>query len=87
MKDKKERTEEDEILDSLERLNSIGEFKVFRDNYAKPILTQLENDLKNADKFSEPILRAKLKHYFSMKAQYYEVFENIKLNRKLNENK
>lgn len=81
MKDKK--TPEEEVLDSLERLNRNQDFNVFRDKYAKPIIEQIENDLKDADKHTEAILRGKLKHYFSMKAHYHEVFENIKLQRKM----
>jgi len=79
MKEKIKKTKEDRILDSLTRLNRNPDFHILRDKQIKPSLIQLENDLKNADKFSEPVLRGKLKHYFSMKNQYYDIFENIKL--------
>lgn len=84
MKDKIKKTKEDRMLDSLERLNRNPDFHVLRDKQIKPVIKQLEKDLQNADKFKESILRGKLKHYFSMKNHYHEIFENIKLIRKNN---
>lgn len=74
---------DEKLLRDLRDLNNDSRFQTWRENVCKPILDQLEADLSvNADSMPEMVLRAKVKHYFSKKYEYYQVFEIAKLNLK-----
>ena len=68
---------EQQILNNLETLRHNPEFISFQKDYIKPLIDSLENDLKVTDEMPEVVLRAKLKHYFSLKKMYFEVFEDV----------
>lgn len=70
-------TEEELMLGALKRLHKHEDFIVWREKVAKPLLTQWENELANADELSEPILRAKLYQVNTLKSLFYTWFENI----------
>ena len=70
-------TEDELMLEALKRLHKHGDFIVWREKVAKPLITQWENELANADALPEVILRANLKQINTLKALFYTWFENI----------
>lgn len=68
-------SEEKKKLQLYEQLSVNEAFISWRDEVAKPIIDQLELSLKASDELPESILRGSLKHYFSVKGLFYEVFD------------
>lgn len=78
----KDETQE-KILSLLIGLERLEEFRLWRDEVAKPIIDQLETELQDADSMSEAVLRAKLKHAQSMKYVFYSVFDQVRIQKSL----
>lgn len=62
-------------LQLYEQLSQNEAFISWRDEVVKSRLSELEAKLKASDTLSEAILRGSLKHYFSVKDLFYEVFD------------
>lgn len=77
MEPEKPLTEEELMLGALKRLHTNPDFTIWREQVAKPLLTQWENELSKADELPEVILRANLKQLNTLKALFYTWFENI----------
>lgn len=68
---------DEELLDCLKRLRTHNDFIVWRDSVAKPLISQLENELNKSDEMPEVILRANLKYLNTLKALFYTWFDSI----------
>lgn len=62
----------------LESLEATEAFRIWRTEVADPVLLQLEGILKGSDALAEAELRGSLKHYFSVKGMFYEIFDNVR---------
>jgi len=75
----------DRVSALMVKLSQSEEFQIWRDEVCQPLLTQLEDKLRNSDTLDEATLRGSLKHYFSEKYRFYDVFEIARTNIELNE--
>lgn len=62
-------------LQLLEQLSKNESFIIWRNLVATPRIYQLEEVLKKSDDLPEAILRGSLKHYFSMKDLFLDIFD------------
>lgn len=71
---------EQRALELLDQLEKREDFQEWRDLVAKPQVDQLEVEIKGpqADLMSEGVFRGKVKHYFSVKNLFYDIFEQAR---------
>lgn len=68
---------DEQLVNLVHTLGQLKEFRTWRDEVAKPIIHQLEADLRNANEYPEVILRAKLMHLNMVKDLFYTLFEQV----------
>jgi hypothetical protein len=79
MEEKTKPIEQDLLIERLIRLNNNEDFILWRDKVAKPLLEQWEQQLTKSDDMNEVVLRANLKVRNTLKALFYDWFENIQV--------
>lgn len=72
-----------EVSRQIALINKLGkteEFRAWRELVIESNLKQLKERIKTgADQMSEVELRASLKHYFTLEAEYYTIFDQIEV--------
>jgi hypothetical protein len=65
------------VVEAMKRLRNNQDFIDWREQVAKPLLTQWEQELLKSDTMDEVTLRANLKVRNTIKSLFYTWFENI----------
>jgi hypothetical protein len=78
METEKTLSPEEMMLEALKRLNKHEDFIIWREQVAKPLITQWEAKLSQAETMTEVEVRSTLKHLITIKELFYTWFENIK---------
>lgn len=76
--------DEERFSTLMKQLEKYEPFIEWRDMVAKPVVDQIEADLiQRQEQLSEPVLRGKLQYLALVKGLFYRLFEDIKLQEKL----